>query len=65
MKTIFELRREEKQLEIYTNDNGKIQVQQVEELETIDIYDIDNFVEDFMKTFNLEEKNIEKKGMWK
>ena len=59
MKTIFELKREEKQLEVYTNDDGKIQV---EELETIDMYDIENFVEDFMKEFDLDEKNIVRKG---
>lgn len=63
MKTIFELHEEEKILEVYTDEDGKTTVQQVEHLEEIDLYDIENFIEDYMLEFGLEEKDIERKNL--
>lgn len=62
-KTIFELHEEEKILEVYTDEDGKTTVQQVEHLEEIDLYDIENFIEDYMLEFGLEEKDIERKNL--
>lgn len=64
MKTIFELNKEANILDIYTADNGLIQQQDVIELAgEVDVYDIENIIEDYMLEFGLEEKDIIRKNI--